>query len=59
MKLSTQDRIDGHIHEVKGKIKEKVGRAIGDPDLETEGGAETLGGKIQKKLGQVERVFEK
>ncbi|MGD0500511.1 MAG: CsbD family protein [Bryobacteraceae bacterium] len=59
MKPSTQDQIDGHIHEVKGKIKETVGHAVNNPDLEAEGEAEALGGKVQKKLGQVEQVFEK
>jgi uncharacterized protein YjbJ (UPF0337 family) len=59
MKTSTQDQIDGHIHEVKGKIKETVGHAIGNPDLEAEGKGETLGGKVQKKVGQIEQVFEK
>jgi uncharacterized protein YjbJ (UPF0337 family) len=56
---STKDRIEGAIHEVKGKAKETAGQAIGNPDLELEGQAENLGGKVQKKVGQVEQVFEK
>jgi uncharacterized protein YjbJ (UPF0337 family) len=59
MSPSTKDQIEGAFHEVKGKVKETVGHAVNNPDLETEGQAENLGGKVQKKIGQVEKVFEK
>ena len=59
MKDSTKDKIEGGAHLVKGAVKEKVGRAIKKPDLEAEGTDEKLGGKIQKKVGDVEKVFEK
>jgi uncharacterized protein YjbJ (UPF0337 family) len=45
--------------EAKGKVKETVGHAVGNPDLELEGQAENLGGKVQKKVGQIKQVFEK
>ena len=59
MKDSTKDKIQGGAHELKGSVKEKVGRVINNPDLEAEGTDEKLGGKIQKKVGDVEKVFEK
>jgi uncharacterized protein YjbJ (UPF0337 family) len=59
MKDSTKDKIEGGAHEVKGAVKQKVGRAIKNPDLETEGTDEKLGGKIQKKVGDIEKVLEK
>ena len=59
MKESTKDRAKGKFHEVKGKVKEKVGRATNNPDLEAEGQGEKIGGKVQKKIGQVEKVLEK
>ncbi len=59
MKQSTKDKAKGKFHEVKGKVKEKVGRATNNPDLEAEGQAEKIGGKVQKKIGQVERVLGK
>jgi uncharacterized protein YjbJ (UPF0337 family) len=59
MKASTKDEITGKIHEVKGKIKEKVGQLANDSDLEGEGVGEKIAGKIQKKIGQVEKVIEK
>jgi uncharacterized protein YjbJ (UPF0337 family) len=58
MSPSTKDQIEGAVHEVKGKVKETVGQAINNPNLEVEGKAENLGGKVQKKVGQVEQVFE-
>jgi uncharacterized protein YjbJ (UPF0337 family) len=59
MKPSTENEIAGKIHEVKGKIKEKVGQLTNDPDLEGEGIGEKIGGKIQKKIGQFQKVLEK
>jgi uncharacterized protein YjbJ (UPF0337 family) len=44
---------------VKGKIKETVGRVTNDPNLESEGIGERIGGKVQKKIGQVQKVVEK
>ena len=57
MKQSTEDKAKGTFHEVKGKVKEKVGRATNNPDLEAEGQVEKIGGKVQKRIGQVEKVL--
>ena len=59
MKSSTENEIAGKVHEVKGKIKEKVGQLTNDPDLEAEGIGEKIGGKVQKKIGQVKKVLGK
>ena len=59
MKQSTTDQVEGTAHSVKGVVKEKVGNVIGNPDLEAEGQKEKLAGEIQKKAGQIEKVFEK
>ena len=56
MKQSTKDKAKGKFHEIKGKVKEKVGKATNDPKMEAEGQGEQMGGKIQKKIGQVEKV---
>ena len=45
--------------QVKGKVKEKAGQVVSNPDLEAEGKSENLAGKVQKKIGQIEEVFEK
>lgn len=57
MQDSTKDKIEGSVHELKGKVKEKVGQAKNDPDLVAEGTDEKLGGKIQKKVGDIKKVF--
>lgn len=57
MKHSTKDKAKGKFHEVKGKVKEKIGRATNDPNLEAEGKGEKFGGKVRKKIGQVEKVL--
>jgi uncharacterized protein YjbJ (UPF0337 family) len=44
---------------VKGSVKEKAGQIANSPDLTAEGQAEKFVGKVQKKVGQVERVLEK
>jgi len=59
MKDSMTDKIEGGIHEIKGKIKETVGQVTKNPDLEAEGQAENLDGKIQNKIGDVKKVFDK
>jgi uncharacterized protein YjbJ (UPF0337 family) len=59
MKPSTENEIAGKVHEVKGNVKEKVGRLTNNSDLEAEGIGEKIAGKVQKKIGQVEKVFEK
>ena len=59
MKDSTKDKVQGTAHDLKGTVKEKIGQAANDPDLEDEGTAEKVGGKIQKKVGDIEKVFEK
>jgi uncharacterized protein YjbJ (UPF0337 family) len=59
MKPSTQDQIKGTINELKGKAKGKAGQLTNDPTLEAEGQDQKLAGRVQKKVGQVEKVFEK
>lgn len=59
MQDSTKDKLEGKAHELKGAVKEKLGKAINNPDLEDEGTGEKVGGKVQKKVGDVEKVFEK
>jgi uncharacterized protein YjbJ (UPF0337 family) len=56
MKPSTQDRTEGKLHEVKGKIKEEVGDATTDPNLEVSGNAEKNAGKVQNWIGRVEKA---
>jgi uncharacterized protein YjbJ (UPF0337 family) len=53
---STKDKVQGTAHDVKGTIKEKIGHATNNPDMEADGAAEKVGGKVQKKVGDVEKA---
>jgi uncharacterized protein YjbJ (UPF0337 family) len=59
MKPSTTDQIKGSFHEMKGTAKEKAGKVTNNPNLTNEGRNEKLAGKVQKKVGQIEKVLEK
>ena len=59
MKSGTRDNAEGNLHKIKGKIKETVGKLVGNPDLETEGKIEKIQGKIQEKRGQIKDVVGK
>ena len=59
MKSSTKDKAEGVVKEATGKLKEKVGEAMGDPGMRDRGTAEKVGGKVQRKVGDVKKVFGK
>jgi uncharacterized protein YjbJ (UPF0337 family) len=56
-KGSTRDQVKGKTHEIKGKIKQKAGRALNILEMEEEGVEEEMAGKVQKKVGQIKKVF--
>src|SRR5664280_1889020 len=59
MKTSTKDRIKGSFHEVKGTIREQVGKATNDRTLKAEGKAEKNVGKVQQRIGQAKETVAK
>ncbi len=58
MKSSTKDKIKGAFKEAKGKMKEETGKATRNPDFRDRGAAEKMGGEVQRKIGDVKKVFE-
>jgi uncharacterized protein YjbJ (UPF0337 family) len=48
-----KDRIIGSAKQVKGAIKQAVGRAVGDTKLKVEGKADELEGKAQNLAGSM------
>ena len=46
-----KDRVVGSAKVVKGKMKEAVGKAVGDAKLESEGKADKIEGKVQNAVG--------
>lgn len=49
------DEIRGKIDQATGSVKEGLGRATGDPDLEDEGAGQRAGGKIEEGVGRARR----
>jgi uncharacterized protein YjbJ (UPF0337 family) len=58
MKSSTRDKVEGAFKEGKGKVKEEMGKATRNPNLGDRGTAEKTGGKVQRKIGDIKKVFE-
>jgi uncharacterized protein YjbJ (UPF0337 family) len=56
VKPSMDDKTRGQLHQIKGRIKENVGKLIKNPDLEADGGAEKNSGKVQNWVGMVEKA---
>jgi len=59
MSSSTQDKVKGTAKEAVGKVKEETGKAIGNPDLQDRGTTEKVACKVERKVGDVKKVFGK
>jgi uncharacterized protein YjbJ (UPF0337 family) len=46
-----KDRIAGAAKEIKGSVKEAVGKVVGDAKLQSDGKADQAAGKIQNAVG--------
>ena len=51
--MPDQDRIDGSMKNIGGKIKEAAGHVTGDEKLKAEGKADQVAGKVQNTVGGV------
>jgi uncharacterized protein YjbJ (UPF0337 family) len=51
LKMVDKNRIEGAAKQVKGSIKEAVGKVTGDAKLQTEGQIEKTEGKVQSHVG--------
>ena len=58
MTPSAENELAGRVHEVKGKIEEKVGPLTNNPNFKAKGNGEDIVGE-QKKIGQLQKVIEK
>ena len=59
MKSSTKDKSEGTMKDLKGKVKEGLGKGVDDPYLRDEGRADQAEGKVQKKVGDIKKVFDR
>lgn len=57
MKDSTKDQVTGKVHELKGAAIEKAGEVVNDPNVAQKGTNEKVAGKVQKKVGEIEKVL--
>ena len=55
MGTPNKDEVEGKFDQAKGSIKEGVGRALGDNEMEAEGSADHAGGKLQEGYGETKR----
>ncbi|WP_295987378.1 CsbD family protein [uncultured Variovorax sp.] len=47
-----KDTVDGNLKQVKGSVKEALGKVTGNKRLEAEGATEKLAGKAQEAVGK-------
>ena len=59
MSSGTKDQVEGKFHEVKGKVKEKAGQVINNPDLEAEGKPRTSLAKFKRKSGRLKKSLKR
>jgi uncharacterized protein YjbJ (UPF0337 family) len=56
--MSTGDKVNNKADELKGKVKEGVGEASGDRELETEGKTDQAKGNLKQAGEKVKDVFK-
>ena len=53
-----KNRIVGSAKEIKGAVKQEVGKALGDTKMQTEGRIEKMEGKLQNAIGGLKDKFK-
>ncbi|WP_457090268.1 CsbD family protein [Microvirga sp. P5_D2] len=54
-----RDRTEGSMKNIKGRVKEGIGKAVGDSKLETEGKMDKAEGRIQNTVGGLKDSLRK
>lgn len=55
MRRLNKDEIRGKLDEAAGTVKEEIGRARGDVDLQNEGADQRFGGNVEAGIGKARR----
>ncbi len=55
MGYPNKDEVEGKFDQAKGAVKENVGRAVGNDEMEAEGAADRAGGNLQEGYGTARR----
>jgi uncharacterized protein YjbJ (UPF0337 family) len=53
--MMNDDELRGKADQVKGRVKDAVGRATGDERLRDEGAADEASGRVQETIGKARR----
>ncbi len=53
------DRTEGSMKNIKGRMKEGLGKAVGDSKMESEGKMDKAEGKIQNTIGGIKDSIRK
>jgi uncharacterized protein YjbJ (UPF0337 family) len=53
--MPNRDEMEGKFDQAKGSVKEHVGRAVGDREMETEGNVDQVKGDVQEGYGGAKR----
>ena len=54
-----KDRIAGAAKEIKGSVKETIGKAVGDAKLQSDGKADKVEGNVQNAIGGLKDALKK
>lgn len=57
--MVNKDQVKGVARQVKGSVKEAVGKATGNRQTQAEGAGEKIAGKVQKGYGDVKAKIKK
>lgn len=57
--MATEDKAANKVTEMKGKVKEGVGKATGDEDVEAEGKTDQAKGNLKQAGEKVKDAFKK
>ncbi len=53
------DRSEGSMKNIKGRVKEGLGKALGDTKMESEGKMDKAAGKVQNTIGGLKDSLRK
>lgn len=54
-----KDQVKGRVEQAKGKVKEIVGKTVGNKEMEQKGKIQNIGGKVQAGYGEVKEDIKK
>jgi uncharacterized protein YjbJ (UPF0337 family) len=57
-RITDKDRVVGSAKQIKGAVKQVVGKAVGDAKLESEGNADKIEGTVQNAIGGLKATLK-